>query len=103
LIYLGVEAGLQPREHLTALLWPEANPERSYANLRSTLGHLQTALRQAGDQTQLPYLSVTRHLLGLNPEADIDFDMQTVERAYALARGYRPYPQLIIQEISFGA
>jgi DNA-binding SARP family transcriptional activator len=89
LIYLGVEAGLQPREHLAALLWPEANPERSYANLRSTLGHLQTALRQAGDQTQLPYLSVTHHSLGLNPEANIEFDLHTVERAYALARADR--------------
>ena len=51
LIYLGVEAGLQPREHLAALLWPESNPERSHANLRSSLGHLQKALRHAKGQT----------------------------------------------------
>jgi DNA-binding SARP family transcriptional activator len=86
LIYLAIETGLQPRKHLAALLWPEANPERSHANLRNTLGHLQTVLRPAGGQTQSPYLSVTNYALGLNPDADIDFDLRTIERAYTLAR-----------------
>ena len=89
LIYLAIEAGSQPREHLAALLWPEATPERSYANLRNTLGHLLTALRQAGDQPQTSYLSVTNNSLGLNPDADIDFDLRTIERAYAQARADR--------------
>ena len=89
LIYLAIERGLQPRDHLAALLWPESNPERSHANLRNTLGHLQTALRRAGNQTLSPYLSVTHHALGLNPDADIDFDLQTVEHAYRLARADR--------------
>jgi DNA-binding SARP family transcriptional activator len=26
LIYLAIESGAQPREHLAALLWPEASP-----------------------------------------------------------------------------
>ena len=89
LIYLGVEAGLQPREQLAALLWPEANPKRSHANLRNTLDHLKTALRQAEDQAQTSYLSITHQSLGLNPDADIDFDLQTVEQAYAQARADR--------------
>jgi DNA-binding SARP family transcriptional activator len=89
LIYLGVEEGLQPREHLAALLWPESNSERSHANLRSTLGHLQKALRHTEGQTQTSYLSVTHQSLGLNPDADIDFDLQTVGQAYALARADR--------------
>ena len=89
LIYLGVEAGLQPREQLAALLWPEANPERSHANLRNTLDHLKTVLRQAEDQAQTSYLSITHQSLGLNPDANIDFDLQTVEQAYALARADR--------------
>ena len=80
LIYLAIEAGMQPREHLAALLWPEASPERSYANLRNTLGHLQTALRQASGQAQTPYLSVTHNSLGLNPDADIDLDLHTIEQ-----------------------
>jgi DNA-binding SARP family transcriptional activator len=89
LIYLAIEARLQPREHLAALLWPESSPERSHASLRNTLDHLQTALRQAGSQAQTSYLSVTHNSLGLNPDADIDLDLHTIEQAYALARADR--------------
>jgi DNA-binding SARP family transcriptional activator len=85
LIYLALEDGSQPREHLAALLWPESNSERSYASLRNTLGHLQTALRQASGQTQTSYLTVTRQTLTLNPDAEVELDLHTVERAYALA------------------
>ena len=86
LIYLAIEGGMQPREHLAALLWPEANPERSYASLRNTLGHLQTTFRQASGQAQTPYLSVTHQSLGLNPDANIDFDLHTIGQAYEQAR-----------------
>ena len=89
LIYLALEGGQQPREHLAALLWPESNPERSYASLRNTLGHLQSALRQAGGQAQTSLLSVTHNALALNPDANIQLDLHTVERAYALARADR--------------
>jgi DNA-binding SARP family transcriptional activator len=84
-IYLALEGGSQPREHLAALLWPESNPERSRASLRNTLGHLQATLNPARDQDQSFYLSVTHHTLALNPDAGIDLDLRTVERAYALA------------------
>ena len=89
LIYLALEGGQQPREHLAALLWPESNPERSYASLRNTLGHLQSALRQASGQAQTTYLSVTHNALALNPDADIRLDLHTVARAYAQARADR--------------
>ncbi len=89
LIYLSLESGEQPREHLAALLWPEANPERSYASLRNTLGHLQSALRKASGQTQTDYILITHNALALNPDADIHLDLHTVERAYALARADR--------------
>ena len=89
LIYLALEARPQPREHLATLLWPEANPDRSYASLRNTLARLQRALRQASGQAQTDHLLVTHTAVGLNPEAKIDLDLQTVERAYALARADR--------------
>ncbi len=89
LIYLALEGGSQPREHLATLLWPESSSERSYASLRNTLSHLQTTLRQAGGQAQTAYLSVTHQTLALNPEANIELDLHTVERAYALARADR--------------
>jgi DNA-binding SARP family transcriptional activator len=89
LIYLAIESGPQPREALTALLWPEASSERSHASLRNTLDHLQTALRQASGEAQTSYLSVTHNSLSLNPDAGIDFDLHTVERAYNQARADR--------------
>ncbi len=89
LAYLALADGPQPREHLAALLWPEASPERSYASLRNTLGRLQQALRRANDQAEAAFLAVTHTTLGVNPNADIELDLQTVERAYALARADR--------------
>ncbi len=89
LIYLALEGGPQPREHLATLLWPESGPERSHASLRNTLGRLQTALRQASGQAQTSYLSVTHDALALNPDAEIYLDLHTVERAYGLARADR--------------
>ena len=89
LIYLAIEAELQPREHLATLLWPESSSERSYANLRNTLGHLQKALRQASGQAQASYLHVTHNSLRLNPDADIELDLHIIEQAYALARADR--------------
>ncbi len=86
LIYLAIEAPPQPREHLAALLWPESSPERSFASLRNTLGHLQNAIRQANGQSPTSYLSITHHTLGLNPDANIDLDLLSVEQAYLQAR-----------------
>ncbi len=89
LIYLAIESGAQPREALATLLWPEASPARSHGSLRNTLDHLQSALRQASGQVNIFYLSITHNSLSLNPDANIDFDLQTVERAYAQARADR--------------
>ena len=89
LIYLVLEGGEQPRERLATLLWPEADPKRSLASLRNTLGHLKSALRRAGDEAETAYLSLTHTALALNPDADIHLDLQTVERAYTLARADR--------------
>ncbi len=89
LLYLALEDGLQPREHLATLLWPESSSERSYASLRNTLGHLQTVLRQASGQAQTSHLLVTHQTLALNPNANVDLDLHTVKRAYDLARTER--------------
>ncbi len=89
LVFLAIEGDLQPREQLAALLWPEVSPERSHASLRNTLNHLQTTLRQASGLAQSPYLSITHNSLGLNPDANISLDLQTVEQAYARARSDR--------------
>ncbi len=89
LIYLAIEAGLQPREHLAALLWPEGSPERSYASLRNTLSHLQMALSRAAGGAKTTCLLITHNALGLNTEASIDLDLRRIDRAYAQARADR--------------
>ena len=89
LAYLATEAGEQQRDHLAALLWPDASAERGHASLRNTLGHLQAALRQASGRTQTTYIAVSYGTLALNPEAGLDLDLQTVERAYGQARADR--------------
>lgn len=89
LIYLALEGGEQPRDLLAALLWPESNQGRSYASLRNTLSHLQSALSEARELAQTSFLAVTHSALALNPEADIQLDLRMVEDAYALARAER--------------
>jgi DNA-binding SARP family transcriptional activator len=89
LAYLSLSEGPQPREHLAALLWPEASPERSRASLRNTLGHLQISLRRASAPAESALLAITRTSLSLNPDAAIELDLQLVDRAYGLARADR--------------
>ncbi len=92
LVYLALEGGQQPRELLAALLWPESNQGRSYASLRNTLSHLQSALSEARELAQTSYLEVTHSALALNPDADIQLDLSMVEDAYALAPSGRAEP-----------
>lgn len=85
LFYLAIEAGQHLREYLASLLWPTTSPQRSYASLRNTLSRLQVALRQASGQKQNPYLVITNTSLSLDPDANIDLDLHTIESAYAVA------------------
>jgi len=89
LIYLVLEGGPQPREHLAALLWPESNPDRSRASLRSTLNRLQSSLRQAGGKAQTSLLSIDQNALTLRPNPRLHVDLRSVESAYAQARAER--------------
>ncbi|HWR64904.1 MAG TPA: AAA family ATPase [Bellilinea sp.] len=89
LFYLAIEKNQQPREHLASLFWPEASSEQSSASLRNTLSRLQSALRSASGKTELPYLSITNTSIGLDPDANIQLDLETVERAFALANTNR--------------
>ena len=89
LIYLALEEGLQPREHLAALLWPESSPDRSRASLRSTLNRLQSSLGQAGGQALASLISIDNSALTLRSNPSLDLDLRSVESAYAQARAER--------------
>ena len=85
LFYLAIEKNQQPREHLASLFWPDSNPEQSSASLRNTLSRLQSALRTTSGQAKLPYLIITNTSIGLDPDANIHLDLETVQRAFTLA------------------
>ena len=50
---------------------------------------LHASLRQASGEAKTPYLLVTHHALGLDPDANIDFDLEKVAHAYEQARADR--------------
>src|SRR5207244_1104117 len=87
LLYLATEGGLHSREHLVALLWPDSDEERGRGALRSTLSFLRGALREATGRADPQYLVAERDRLGFAATADVDFDLQALEAAFALARG----------------
>src|SRR3954447_10569391 len=72
LAYLAVEGGEQSREHLAALLWPEATTARTHASLPNPLAHLHGALRQASGRPETTYITATHGALELNAAAGTD-------------------------------
>ncbi len=89
LLYLAIEGGQQPREHLASMLWPESSAELSYASLRNTLSRLQTTLRESGAPPESPILAVTPTTIGINPDIALDLDLRKVDQDYTLANTER--------------
>lgn len=91
LVYLAVEGGVQPRDHLTALLWPESDALRGRAALRKTLGYLKQGVGHAPST-----LTTTRDTLQLEPGPDIQVDVWQVAAATQALR----HPPLATPEAS---
>jgi predicted ATPase/DNA-binding SARP family transcriptional activator len=79
LIYLALEGGLQLREKLAALFWPESDAASSRAALRTTLSYLQRTL--ATSRQPVDYLLVTRDALAFNFDAAYRLDTESLEQA----------------------
>lgn len=67
LVYLADCATPQPRKDLARFLWPTADEQAAYANLRSLLKRM----RQEG---LAPFLRADRTTLGLHPDAHVFYD-----------------------------
>lgn len=80
LIYLTAEAGIQTREKLTALFWPESDTVRGRGMLRTTLAHLREIL----DTFDTAYLLVEPHALSFDFESDFELDLHTLQAALDL-------------------
>lgn len=79
-IYLALEHGMQRREHLAALFWPESDASRGRANVRNTLNYLRNTLPQSADG-ETPHLLIERDALGFNGDAPYHLDLETVAAA----------------------
>ena len=100
LAYLAVEADRpHRREALAGLLWPDTPEQTARTNLRSALANLRQILND--QQTQPPYLLVTRQTIQWNPEGDYWLDVNAFrdEAGMRAAKGDATWP-LRIPEIS---
>lgn len=73
LVYLACTRREHPRETLGELLWDDLSQERTMGNLRTALSDLQKHLA--------PYLIITRYSAGIAPDAPVNVDLVTLNRA----------------------
>src|SRR2546421_1564260 len=93
LLYLAVEGGMHPRSKLAALLWPDSEPHDARRALRNALVLLRSLLRD--DETspaRHSHLRSERDLLGLDPLAPFELDLDVVQQAYQQARRVSAFP-----------
>src|SRR5437588_1674333 len=93
LLYLAVEGGLHSRSKLAAFLWPDSEPQAARAGLRNALTQLRSLFADA-DTSAAPHrhLLSQHELLGLNPQAPLELDLDMVQQAYTSAQRFSTPP-----------
>ena len=84
LLYLAVEGGMHSRRHLAALLWPDSEPSTARNALRNALAQLRSLLADAPAAGH-SHLLQEPELLGLNPQAPLERELDVVQRAWTAA------------------
>lgn len=77
--YLAVTGRPHTRDALAALLWPEYDAERAYANLRRTLWSLNQAV---GEE----WIDADRETIGLRRQQGLQVDVETFRERLAMAQ-----------------
>ena len=102
LAYLALHRGLQPREVLADLLWPDDAPEAARHSLRMALSSLRNQLEfSTSGHHQEPLFEVTRFAIGLRQEAvstdvaDFDAAIKSARHASAATERARHYASAI--------
>jgi len=87
LLYLAVEGGMHSRSKLAAFLWPDSEPHAARTGLRTALTLLRSLLADS-DASLSPHnhLLIEHELLGLNPQAPLELDLNVVQQAYHALR-----------------
>ncbi len=93
LLYLAVEGSMHPRSKLAAFLWPDSTPHDARTALRNALALLRSLLPDL-DASASPHshLLSPRDLLGLDPQAPLELDLEVVQRAWKQAQGHSTVP-----------
>jgi DNA-binding SARP family transcriptional activator len=95
LIYLAVERGMYPRSKLAAFLWPDSEPHDARTALRNALALLRSLLSDPGAAAaQHTHLLSWHDLLGLDPQAPLELDLDVVQQAYQQAQLFSTVPPL---------
>ena len=90
LLYLVVEGGLHPRSKLAALLWPDSELHDARTALRNALALLRSLLDDA--TARHGHLLSEHELLGLNPQAPLELDLQEVKQAWKAVQALSTVP-----------
>jgi DNA-binding SARP family transcriptional activator/tetratricopeptide (TPR) repeat protein len=85
LLYLAVEGGLHSRRKLAALLWPDSEPSTARNALRNALALMRSLLADA-EAPGHSHLLLEPELLGLDPRAPLERDLDLVQRAWQAAQ-----------------
>jgi len=91
LLYLAIEGGMHSRSQLAALLWPDSEPSIARNALRNALALLRSLLADdsaAGHS----HLLLEQELLGLDPQAPLERDLDVVQRAWKAVQGLSAAP-----------
>src|SRR5260221_446516 len=93
LLYLAVEGGMHPRGKLAALLWPDSEPHAARTALRNAIALLRSLFADAGASPAAPnHLLSERELVGLNPQAPLELDLDVVQQAWKEAQLHSTVP-----------
>ena len=91
LLYLAVEGGMHPRSKLATLLWPDSEPPDARKTLRNAITLLRSQLTDASPAPH-SHLLAEQELLGLDPHAPLELDLDVVQLAWKQAQGLSAVP-----------
>ncbi len=93
LLYLAVEGGMHPRSKLAAFLWPDSEPHDARTALRNAITLLRSLLADTDDSpSQHSHLLSEHELLGLDPQAMLELDLDVVQQAWKQAHELSTLP-----------
>src|SRR5262249_25915288 len=93
LLYLAVEGGMHPRSKLAAFFWPDSEPHQARNALRNAIALLRQVLAEADSTPSQPsHLLSSQELLGLDPQASCELDLQMVQHACQQAQQHATLP-----------